>query len=93
MADLPFRSQAASSAGSGSSGDNSFLGRGGEDAEINGHQGDAPGGRWPQDDLPMDAAIGNNKGWTEGFSPSSDNPPLPSSHTDGVGLTPSGNRR
>jgi len=93
MADLPFRSQAASSAGSGSSGDNSFIGRGGENADINGSQGGAPGGRWPQDDLPMSAAPGNASGWTEGFSPSSENPPLPGSNTDGVGLTPTGNRR
>lgn len=93
MAELPFRSQAASSAGSGSSGDNSFIGRGGENADINGTQGGAPGGRWPQDDLPMSAAPGNSQGWSEGFSPSSETPPLPSSHTEGVGLTPSGNRR
>jgi hypothetical protein len=90
MPELPFRAQAASSAGSGSSGDNSYIG---PEAGINGHQGDAPGGRWPQDDLPMSSAPGNAKGWTEGYSPSPENAPLPSSHTDGAGLPPAGGRR
>lgn len=93
MAELPFRTQAGSSAASGSVGDISHLGRGAEDADINGSQGGAPGGRWPQDDLPMASAPGNASGWTEGFSPSSENPPLPGSHTEGVGLPPTGIRR
>lgn len=89
----PFLSStSAGSAGPGS-GDTSHLGRGAEDADVNGSQGGAPGGRWPQDDLPVDAAPGNASGWTEGFNPTSDNPPLPASHTDGVGLPPAGNRR
>jgi hypothetical protein len=93
MAELPFRSQVSQTASSGSSGDNSFIGRGAEDADINGTQGGAPGGRWPQDDLPMSAAPGNAQGWTEGFSPSNENPALPGSPDEGVGLTPAGNRR
>jgi hypothetical protein len=88
MANLPFPSQS-----SGSSGDVSYIGSGAENAGINGHQGDAPGGRWPQDDLPVASAPGNSMGWTEGFSPSPENPPLPGSPTDGVGLPPAGNRR
>jgi hypothetical protein len=90
MSDLPFRAQASASSGPGSSGDNSHIGRGGEDADINGTQGGAPGGRLPQDDLPMRSSPPS---WSEGFSPTNDNPPLPSSHTDGVGLPPSGGRR
>lgn len=94
MADtLPFRVQAGATASSGSSGDNSFIGPGGDNAQVNASQGGAPGGRWPQDDLPMNAAIGNSTGWTEGFSPSPENPPLPGSNTEGVGLTPNGTRR
>lgn len=69
------------------------LPRGGEDADICGQQGQAPGGRWPQDDLPMSAAPGNSSGFTEGFAPTADNPPLPTSHTEGVGLPPTGTRR
>jgi hypothetical protein len=88
MADLPFRSQAASSAGPGSSGDNSHLP---PEQDIDGVNGRAPGGRWPQDDLPMRS--NSAPGWSDGFSPSPDNPPLPTDHTDGVGLPPNGTRR
>lgn len=84
---LPFGS------GSGSSGDTSHLGRGGEDAEINGTQGGAPGGRWPQDDLPMNAAPGNAQGWTEGFNPTADQGANPIDNTQGTGLTPAMPRR
>jgi hypothetical protein len=93
MPELPFRAQASQTAGSGSSGDNSFIGRGGEDAEINGQQGEAPGGRWPQDDLPVASTPSGGQGWTEGFNPTSENPPLPGTNTEGVGSPPSGNRR
>lgn len=81
---------AASSAGIAST---AHLPRGGEDSAIDETQGGAVGGRWPQDDLPMAAAPGNASGFTEGFAPTADNPPLPTSHTEGCGLTPSGIRR
>jgi hypothetical protein len=86
MPDLPFRAQASASSGSGSSGDNSYIG---PEQGINGTQGGAPGGRLPQDDLPMRPSPPS---WSEGFSPSPDNPPLPTSHEDGVGKCPSGGR-
>jgi len=91
MAEPAFLNQ--SGASSSGIANTSHLPRGGEDADINGEQGMAPGGRWPQDDLPMSSAPGNASGFTEGFSPTADNPPLPTSHTEGVGLPPSGIRR
>lgn len=89
---LPFRSQASASAGPGSSGDNSFLPPGAENADIDGVNGRAAS-RWPQDELPVASTPAGGSGWTEGFNPTADNPPLPTSHTDGVGLPPNGNRR
>lgn len=74
---------------SGSSGDTSHNGRGAEQADINGSAtGPAPGGRWPDADLPMSSAPGNTTGWTEGFSPEAGNPA-----PNGDGLTPAGIRR
>lgn len=79
--------------GSGSSGDTSHLPAGGENAGVNGQQGGAPGGRWPQEDLPMNPTPSGG-GWTEGFSPSPENPPLPApGSNDGAGLPPNGIRR
>lgn len=83
---LPFGTQASG----GSTGNNSYLP---PEQGIDGQQGGAPGGRWPQDDLPMRPTSTPGNGWSEGFSPSPENPPMPSSHTDGVGLTPNGIRR
>lgn len=83
---LPFTN---GTSGGGSSGDTSHNGPGAEQAGINGSStGPAPGGRWPDSDLPMDAAPGNGSGWSEGFSPSPTNAPA-----NGDGLPPAGNRR
>jgi hypothetical protein len=87
--DNPLRRQAGTSA----LGDNSYIG---PEQGINGEQGAAPGGKSIADDLPMRSAHVAGSGFTEGFSPSSDNPPLPDPTGDvnaGVGLTPNGIRR
>lgn len=90
MSTLPFLVQTGSSAASGSSGDNSFIG---PEQGIDGQSPGAPGGRFPQDDLPMNPTPSGG-GWSEGFSPSSENPPLPApGSNDGAGLPPNGNRR
>lgn len=93
MADLPFRSDAAQTSSPGSIGDVSHLPPGAENSPIDQPSVSAPGGRFPQDDLPMVAYHGGGSGFTEGFSPSPENPPLPTDPMDGVGLTPTGNRR
>jgi hypothetical protein len=88
MADkLPFRSQAgAASSMSGPEGDipgwTPFT------------QGEAPAGKvFSEGELPVIATHGGS-GFSEGFSPSAMNPPLPAPGSDtGFPLPPSGNRR
>ena len=84
------RAQAGSSAGRGSSGDNSFIGSlGNADAR----QGAASAGRWIGPELPVHDICGGHP-FSEGFSPSSDGPHLPPPGSDvGAPMPPNGYRR
>lgn len=73
------------------SGDNSYIGPIGYPDRT---QGEAQGGRWFGNDLPVHPTSGGGSGFKEGFSPNNANPPLPpAGSNEGAGKPPTGSRR